>query len=254
MRITLIKYISKEIWSIFLTCLFIFLFIIMASQVLNMMDFMVNYGASLGDILSVMFCRIPEFILFAMPIACLTAVLLSFIRMSSDNEIIALHSSGISLYQLMSPVIIFALTCFLFTGFLTLYWTPYGKRTSESVEVNLMKTSFESQIKEGFNEREGFVSYVSSYSPKDKIMRDVFFVVKIEEKEATIVAKQAKFINKENEFYIRLTDFKMLEEGENGESHFLASESSTDFQIPIDSIVEPSEGSGLEPEGMYLKH
>ena len=207
MRITLIKYISKEIWSVFLTCLMVFIFIVLASRMLNMTELMVNYGADFRDLFNLILCQIPRVILFAMPAACLMAVLLSFIRMASDNEIIALRSSGISLYQLMPSVVLFSLICFLFAGFLTLFWSPYGYRTFESAFLKIMKTSVESQIKEGvFMETRDFVLYVNSYSPKDKIMKDIFVVHKNKGREITIVAKKAKFIPSKDSIIIRFVD------------------------------------------------
>lgn len=219
-----------------------------------MTKLMVNYGASFGDLFNLILYQIPEFILFAMPAACLMAVLLSFIRMASDNEIIALHSSGISLYQLMPPVVIFSIICFLFAGFLTLFWTPYGNRTSESVLINYMKTGIESQIKEGvFIEQGDFVFYVNSYSPKDKIMKDVFIVDKSEEEEKTVVAKKAMFTYEDNKFYIRLMDYKVFSGGEEGEIRIAESQLPFKYPVPTGSMLETSENDKIEPGGMYLK-
>jgi len=219
-----------------------------------MTDLMVNYGAGLGGLLSFMLCLIPEFILYTMPFACLTAVLLSFIRMASDNEIIALHSSGVSLYQLMPPVVIFSLTCFLFTGLLTLYWAPYGNRTLEYVKINLAKSSFESQIKEGFNlEFDDLVFFIGSYSLKDKIMKDVFVVDKSEEIEKTIVAKKAIYKPLGNKISIQLIDPKVFSESEGGALRIAESSFYEAYTIEIDSILESSGSEEIKPRGMYLK-
>ncbi len=252
MRITLIKYISKEIWSIFLTCLLVLLFIVLASQVLDkVIEPIVNYGASIGDAVNLILCLIPRFILLSLPAACLMAVLLSFIRMASDNEIIALHSSGISLYQLMPPVVIFSLICFLFAGFLTLFWAPYGNRAFESVFVNLMKTGIESQIKEGvfFDEIDDVVFYVNSYSPKDRVMKDVFFVQKKGDKVITIIAKKAKIFPDR----IRFMHGKGFTENREGSSESIGDfPDFFDYKIPIDNMLGSSESNEIEPEGMYF--
>ena len=253
MRITLIKYISKEIWLIFLTCLMVFVFIIMAAYMLNVTELMVIYGAGLVELFSLILCIIPKVILIAMPAACLTAVLLSFIRMSSDNEIIALHSSGISLYQLMSPVVLFSIICFLFSCFLTLYFTPYGNRTYESVFLNIIKTRVESQINEGIFEYKGdFVFYVNSNSPKNKIMKDVFIVNKKKGEEKTIIAKQARLKYIKDKVYIELTDYKMFTEGKAGESIIAEFQGPTDYPFELGDILETSDNK-IDPDGMYPK-
>lgn len=214
-----------------------------------MTELMVNYGAGFGEILTMILCRIPRIILFAMPVACLMAVLLSFIRMASDNEIVALHSSGISLYQLMSPVIIFSIICFLFAGFLTLFGVPYGNRTLESVKVDVMKTRIDALIKEGvfIDEFEDAVIYVNSYSPKDRVMKDAFFVYKENDKVTTIIAKKAKFIAGT----IRFIDCIVFTDGKDGSS-MSGKSGYSEYPLPSDSLLKNSENNKIEPDGMYF--
>ena len=232
----------------------VFIFIILASNMLRMTELMVNYGAGFRDIFNLILCQIPKVILFAMPAACLMAVLLSFIRMASDNEIIALRSSGINLYQLMPSVVLFSLICFLFAGFLTLYWTPHGNRSFESVFINIMKTRVESVIKEGvFMPTDDFVLYVNNYLPKDKIMKDVFFVIKNKEREITIVAKKAKFISDDGRLTIQFTDSKVFTEGKDGETIVAEHPDVSNYPFPIDSMMKSSENHKLDPDGMYLE-
>ncbi|MGD9158330.1 MAG: LptF/LptG family permease [Desulfobacteraceae bacterium] len=252
LRTTLIKYISKEIWAIFLTCLLVLFFIVMASQVLNKIGLLVNTGAGFGEFFRLILYLVPKFILYSLPAACLMAVLLSFIRMASDNEIIALHSSGISLYQLMPPVLFFSLICFLFACFLTLFCAPYGNRTYESARINMMKGA-ELFIKEGeFIDKESFVFYVRSNSPKDRVMKDVFIVYKRKEEEKTITAKQARFKFIGDELLIELTDYKMFTEGKDGETRIAESKGSTDLLFPLGNILGKSDNK-IEMDGMYFK-
>lgn len=257
MRITLLKYISKEIWSIFLTCLLVFLFVVMASQMLNKTDLIISNGAGLVEFFSIIFCLIPQFILYSLPAACLMAVLLSFIRMASDNEIIALHSSGISLYQLMPPVVIFSFICFIFAGFLTLFWAPYGNRTYESLKFTIIQNSIdEARLKEGvFEELGDLVFFVNSYYPKSEMMKDVFCVYKDEGKEITVVAKKARFIREKNKFYIEIADYKIITDSKNGDTIITVPklpQAPYKLPIPIDKMVKISKNDEIEPEDMYL--
>ena len=252
LRITLIKYISKEIWAIFLTCLMVFVFIIMAARILNMTGLIVNYGAGFKDLLNLILCSLPIVILYSLPISCLMAVLLSFIRMASDNELIALHSSGISLYQLLPAVIIFSFICFFFAGFLTMFGLPYGNRTFDSIKLN-MKNSVDSLIKERvFIDTKNFVFYVNSFSLKDKIMKDVFIVDKRKGKESTIIAKKAKLIHDRNKIFVEVSDYKAFAEGKAGETRIAETAFLTRFPIETDSLLDTSEGGDIEPDSMYL--
>jgi len=70
-------------------------------------------GLSLNLAVQILLLKLPEFIVLAFPMAMLLATLMAYSRLSSDSEIIALRSIGISIYRLIIPGIIFSL---LMTG------------------------------------------------------------------------------------------------------------------------------------------
>ncbi|OKH16951.1 LptF/LptG family permease [[Limnothrix rosea] IAM M-220] len=59
--------------------------------------------------LKVMALKMPEFIGFALPMAVLLATLIVYSRLSSDSEIIALRSLGLSVYRLVLPALLFSI-------------------------------------------------------------------------------------------------------------------------------------------------
>lgn len=66
-------------------------------------------GLSIAIALRVFFLRMPEFIVLAFPMSTLLATLMTYSRLSSDSEIIALRSVGVSVYRLMIPALIMSL-------------------------------------------------------------------------------------------------------------------------------------------------
>jgi lipopolysaccharide export system permease protein len=255
LRITLIKYISKEIWSIFLTCMVVFIFITMTSELIKLTEYMVNMGIGLKDIFKLIICLLPKMILFTMPVACLMAVLLSFIRMGSDNEIIALHSSGISLYQMMPPVVLFCFISLIFSFLLTMFWSPYGARTEKSF-LAIMESRADSIIKEKIKERvfntdlnNDVMLYVNSYSP-DGIMEDLFIVDKRDDKEMTLVAKKGRFLSDQDGVRLQLFNGSIFTDDRGGKSQV------TGFKViaykpEMDDMSHNRSGHDLEPEEMY---
>jgi lipopolysaccharide export system permease protein len=57
----------------------------------------------------IMLLRMPEFVVFAFPMSILLATLMTYSRLSSDSELIALKSIGVNIYRLMMPAIAFSL-------------------------------------------------------------------------------------------------------------------------------------------------
>lgn len=197
MRTVLIKSVSKEIWAIFFTCLFVFIFIILSTKLIDIRtDLVVNYRIRPDRMFTIILHLLPNIILFSMPVACLMSVLLAFIRMSGDNEIIALNTSGVSLYQILSPVVLFSLICLIISGFLTFHYVPQGNRSYKHIIEDLIKSRADFEIKERifYDNFDDFVIYVNSYSPKERLMKDVFLVYKREQPARTILAEEGRII------------------------------------------------------------
>ncbi len=79
-------------------------------------------GLFWGVALEVLVLKMPEFIVLAFPMSILLATLMSYSRLSSDSELIALRSIGVSVYALIKPAIAFSLCVvaitFMFNNFI----------------------------------------------------------------------------------------------------------------------------------------
>lgn len=72
-------------------------------------DLLVNKGAPVSFVAIFILQLLPYSLVFTIPWAFLAAVLLTFGRLSSDQEITALRSSGMSLYRIATPVLLLGL-------------------------------------------------------------------------------------------------------------------------------------------------
>ena len=88
--------------------LLIFTFTFFIYRVFQLTEMVVNRGMMLSDVLKVFAFASPYFFMFTIPMSVLFAVVLTFLKLSSDNEIIALKAAGISLYRLLPPVYMLA--------------------------------------------------------------------------------------------------------------------------------------------------
>ncbi|MBJ7898484.1 MAG: LptF/LptG family permease [Cyanobacteria bacterium RI_101] len=70
-------------------------------------------GLPLGIAVKILVLRLPAFVVLAFPMSSLLASLMAYSRLSSDSEIIALRSLGVSVYRLVLPALLFSL---LITG------------------------------------------------------------------------------------------------------------------------------------------
>ena len=135
--------------------------------------------------------------LFALPAASLMSVLIAFLRLSADNEMIALNSSGISLYQLFPPVLAISIAGFLITSSVSLFGVPWGNRSFRDLVLKIAEEKAGVGVKQRvFTEIfDDIVFYINSVSSKGRVMKDVFVADRRERAtENTIVAKEYRII------------------------------------------------------------
>jgi lipopolysaccharide export system permease protein len=66
-------------------------------------------GLPLTIAIQVLLLKLPLFISYAFPMSTLLAALMTYSRLSSDSELIALRSCGVSLYRLVVPAVVLSL-------------------------------------------------------------------------------------------------------------------------------------------------
>lgn len=119
------RYVLQEVLGPFLFGVAAFTGIMTATSVLfSLITLMVRFGIPITTVLQVLALRLPEMAFYTFPMSMLLAALLSFGRLSGDSEIIALRASGISLYRIMSPVVITALLVSVLTVALNEFVVP----------------------------------------------------------------------------------------------------------------------------------
>ncbi|MBU1127653.1 MAG: LptF/LptG family permease [Candidatus Omnitrophica bacterium] len=100
------RYLLKELAGPFFASLFVSTFILAAGNIMQTADMIMNKGVEIGYVVKIFLLFLPYVLIFTIPISVLSAVLLGFGRLSSDNEVTALRTSGISLRKMIFPVII----------------------------------------------------------------------------------------------------------------------------------------------------
>ena len=208
---TLYRYIIREIWPTFLASLFVFIFIMMAARMLSITELIVTRGVRLSQVAGMVLFLLPDILTFAFPAVTLMSVVVAFLRLSADSEIIAMKSSGISLYQMLPPVITFSLAAFLACLAITVFAAPWGNRSFKDVLFKIAETKADLGIKERvFCEPFGnLVFYVNSFSREARVLKDVFVVDRRDEEMTnTIVSDEAQIIMRPEERIITLLFMK----------------------------------------------
>lgn len=110
------------------------------SKILELIDNILNNGLPFSLVFEYIYYHTPELVGITLPIAVLTAVLLSFSLMSKQNEIITIQVSGISLHRILLPALGFGLiVSLLFFGLQEQVLPQASRKAQEVLDVILAR-------------------------------------------------------------------------------------------------------------------
>jgi len=195
MKKTTYFYILKEILPIFLIGLMTFTIILLMDKIFRLIELIIR-GGSITSIFMLLMFIAPSFLTFTIPTAVLLGVLLSLGRLSGDSEIIAFKASGISLYQLFIPILLFSFSAFLLSSFLVFYGLPWGNRGFVSVVDVIAQSRPDVEIKERvFNDSfKGIVVYVDKVPVQGKKMEGILIYDEREKGNVNTIFAQEGFL------------------------------------------------------------
>jgi lipopolysaccharide export system permease protein len=168
-------YIIREISSLFLLGIVIFTLVLLLGRLITLTDLVVSRGVPLADVSRMILYLIPSFLVFTIPMAFLLAVLLAFGRLSADNEIVVIKASGVSLIQIMPPVIFCALVATLLALGASTICVPWGNTAFKELSFQVLKSNITATIREKtfWDDIPGIVMYTDQYDEQRHVLKGV---------------------------------------------------------------------------------
>lgn len=130
------RYLMHDYFVAFGMTLLVFTFVMSLGAVVKAIDLGAR-GVS-GDLLLKVFSyNIPYMLTFTLPMSVLTATLLLFGRLSFDGELTAMRASGMSLWQIIAPVVFLSILLSVFCIAITAEIAPRARHAMRSALVQL---------------------------------------------------------------------------------------------------------------------
>lgn len=170
------RYLLKETAFPMLLGLVVFTFVLLLGRLLKLVELVINKGIPLLDMAQLFISILPTFLVLTIPLAFLLGVMLGFGRLSSDGEILALKSSGISLYQMARPILLLSLPACLLTAAMTLYLRPtcetFFRQQLFDIAASHASIGLQPQV---FNDEfDSLMLYANHIDDRSGTMRQVF--------------------------------------------------------------------------------
>jgi len=199
------RYLLKELSIPFFLGLMILTFILIMQQVLILMELVLDKGIDLLSIATLFMHLLPAFFLITIPMAVMLSTVTTFNRLSSDNEIIALHASGVGFFRLFRPVMLFASLVALLTLMMG-FNSETVKGASKKVAVKLLMKRASLGLEAGIfnNLFPGMMIYVESMPTFSELAGVFIYDQRNPSMPTVIVAKNGTLINDEAEKTVRL--------------------------------------------------
>ena len=171
----LYRFILKSFLPLFLMTFFICLFIVLMQFLWRYVDEMVGKGLEMSVLAELFFYAAVTMVPMALPLAILLASLMTFGNLGERLELLAIKAAGISLLQIMRPLVIFLIFVAIGAFFFQNNVLPKSQVKMWTLLYSMRQKSPELDIPEGvfYDQISGYNLYVKKKDHKTGMLYDV---------------------------------------------------------------------------------
>lgn len=208
------RYIFRELLSPFLIGLAVLTFVFLMSQIIDLARTAIKGGVPLHDVMQVLYWSLPHLLALTIPMALLVAANLGLGRMSSDNEIVVLHASGVGLLRIGRSLLLFACLATVVTGYVLMRLVPQANLHAKQLIWEMAKRQLHQGIKEKefFEHFAGYVIYVGHIDDDTGAFANIMVADSTRPQEPRLtLARKGRMLYSEAQQYVVLE----MEDGES---------------------------------------
>ena len=256
-RRTLSRYLLSEILPPFLLGLLTFTFILLIARILKLVELIVTRGIPLTQVGRLLTLILPTFLELTLPMAFLLAILLGLGRLSGDQELLALKSSGVSPQQILLPLTFVAASVALVTLLLTTWVRPAAQVALKNELYDIAKTRIGTALREKvFNDDfPNILIYVEEIIPPGNVAQGILIIDKRETAKDNIIFGKVGLINTEEQTHtlsLRLFDGSIYERDRTRSGFSQTNFNIYDFKLDLDEFIGPAKMKDAGPKEMSL--
>jgi len=155
------RYILRENFKPFIASLVVVTFVMVLDRLLDLLNVIIEKQLNVFTVVQIFGLSLPFMLALTIPMAVLMATIMSFGRLSTDNELVAFKSCGINIFNLMKPTVIAAILLSVFMLYFNDHILPDSNHLLKNKMIQMNYRRPATAIKSGvFNEAKDITIYV----------------------------------------------------------------------------------------------
>ncbi|MFP5286868.1 MAG: LPS export ABC transporter permease LptF [Thermoanaerobaculia bacterium] len=190
-RFRLDRYILSEILGPLALGFLVYTFILLLRFLFDSAEMIIRRGLPVSIVGELLMLTLPNIVVLTLPMSLLFGILIAVGRLSSDSELVAMRSSGISLLTLYRPILFLSFLFAALNTWLMVYALPWGNHSLQQLRLEITTQSISQQVQPRvfYEEWEGKVLYVFETPEGEERWKGVFLAESVpsgEDNEITI--------------------------------------------------------------------
>ncbi len=180
-RVRLDRYILSEITGPLALGFLVYTFILLLNFLFQSAEMIIRRGLPVSIVGRLLLYTLPNIIVLTIPMSLLFGILIAVGRLSSDSELIAMRSSGISLLTLYRPILLLSGFFTVVNTLLMVYTLPWGNHALQQLRLDIVTQTVSQQVEPRvfFEEWENKTVYVFDIDKRTHQWKGVFIAESI---------------------------------------------------------------------------
>lgn len=190
------RYLFFEMIGPFLIGVVGFVLVLAVDLLFTMADLIINKGVPAWAVLKLLVYKLPSIMVLTFPVSTLFSTAMALGRLSKDNEITAMRTSGVTLFRISAPIIVLGILVSLASYFTNEKIVPHANRVSSNIIRQIVYRKPLPEVKRDvfFKDAHSRYYYARQVDMKNKTMENIMvYEVTDERFPRVILAEHAEF-------------------------------------------------------------
>ena len=171
------RYITKQFLRMLVLCQSGAITLFLTAEFIERIDDFIEENAAVSDATLYFLYKIPHLVFLSVPLTVLLASTFTLILFSRENEVLAMRAGGLSLYRIITPILIACLGISFLTFLANEYIVPFANKRGEYIRrVKIQKTGLQTHTQRDkiwYRSENNTIWQITHYDPSSEKMRGI---------------------------------------------------------------------------------